>query len=87
MNPRVSFTVLGEKSGAAKANHASSSSPTVALLRAVSPRSASVIISAITRCASRLPPRTVRGRVPLLPGHRISARGTPAVPSRRLAAA
>ena len=60
MKPRVSFTVEGEKSPDAISNHASSNSPTVALRRTASPRSASVIISFSTRCASRLPARTVR---------------------------
>ena len=52
--------LIGEKSGAAKSIHAGSNSPTVAVVRTVKPRSASVIISASTVYASRLPPRTVR---------------------------
>ena len=60
MKPRVSFTVFGEKSPAACSNHASISSPAVALVRTERPRSASVTISFSTRWASRLPPRTVR---------------------------
>ena len=59
MKPRVSFTVLGEKSCAANSNHRSINSPTVAVVRADNPRSASVIISLSDRCASRLPPCTV----------------------------
>ena len=55
MKPRVSFTVDGEKSPDAISNHPSSSSPTVALRRTASPRSASVIISFSTQRAYRLP--------------------------------
>jgi hypothetical protein len=59
-NPRVSFTVFGETSPAACSNQASTSSPAVALVRTDRPCSASVTISARTRWAARLPPRTVR---------------------------
>ncbi len=45
MKPRVSLTVFGEKSRDASSNHCSSNSPTVADVRTVSPRSASVIIA------------------------------------------
>ena len=42
--PLVSFTVFGEKSELANSNQRSSSSPTVAEVRVLSPRSTSVII-------------------------------------------
>ena len=42
-------------------------SPTVAVVRTVRPRSASVTISASAVCASRLPPRTVRVAYRFLP--------------------
>jgi hypothetical protein len=60
ITPRVSLAPFGEKPGDAWANHSSSNSPTVALVRANDPRSASATNPTTARCASRFPPRNVR---------------------------
>jgi len=81
MEPRVSFTVFGEKSGAAKSHQASSNSPTVAVVRTVTPRSASVIIAASAVCTSLAATHRPRG-VPLLASERIAAEVHPQLPRR-----
>ncbi len=66
-DPLVSIAVLGEKFADASWNHASNRSATVTFVLASRPRSASLIISASVRWASRLPPRTVRYEYRCLP--------------------
>ena len=80
MNPRVSFTVFGEKSPAACANQASISSPTVALVRTDRPRAASFTTFVEGPLSLPLAATDRASRRALLAGHRVRAEVDPQFP-------